>query len=263
MNKTTLWFLIIPALLLSSPRVQAETDRNDPDVIAEGGRLYDKWWEEYDLREPTSTHPSYTASGKKKGATTWRCKECHGWDYQGEAGAYAKGSHFTGIQGIRLSAGRNIDRIVTTLKNSTHQYDKVMLDYGLQRLAIFVANGQLDMDKYIDRSSKQARGDADNGAPIYRKWCRKCHGRDGRVINFKDDNGPEYIGTVAQRNPWEALHKLRNGQPGRFVMGGGMPHMMGGGMPHMMGGGMPHMNDKLSIQEQIDLLTYLQTLPVK
>ena len=42
--------------------------------IAEGGRLYDKWWQEYDLRKPTSTHPAYPSSGKKAGSTTWRCK---------------------------------------------------------------------------------------------------------------------------------------------------------------------------------------------
>jgi thiosulfate dehydrogenase len=247
MNKYLLYVITLSSVMFYLPVVQAAPDVHDPATIAEGGRLYDKWWEEYDLREPATTHPAYPSAGKKQGSATWRCKECHGWDYKGATGAYAQGSHYTGIRGVRRSTGRNTDRIVAILKNASHQYDTVMLDYGLQRLAVFIANGQLDMDKYIDRNSKRAQGNADNGRPIYRKWCKECHGRDGREINFKDDNGPEYIGTVAQRNPWEALHKLRNGQPGGFVMGDPMPHM----------------NNKLSIQEQIDLLAYLQTLPVK
>ena len=32
---------------------------------------------------------------------TWRCKECHGWDYRGAPGAYSIGSDFTGIMDVR------------------------------------------------------------------------------------------------------------------------------------------------------------------
>jgi len=76
-----------------------------PHVIAEGGRLYDKWWSELELKEPRETHPAYPTIGKKRDASTWRCKECHGWDYKGKDGAYGKGSHFTGIPEIRSYVG--------------------------------------------------------------------------------------------------------------------------------------------------------------
>ena len=33
-------------------------------------------------------------------------------------------------------------------------------------------------------------------------------------INFKSQRFPEYVGTVCAKNPWEALHKIRFGQPG-------------------------------------------------
>lgn len=242
-------FISFVFILFSCINVQLMADplSSDLDVIAEGGRLYDKWWEEYDLQKPTTTHPAYPVSGKKRGAVTWRCKECHGWDYRGREGAYAKGSHYTGIKGIDAFAGRPLNEIVAVLKDKRHGYDTVMLDYGLLRIAAFVSAGQLNMSKYIDTISKKAMGEADWGRSQYRDSCKECHGKDGRERNFKDDEHPEYIGTVAKKNPWEALHKIRNGQPGAFVMGDPMPHM----------------NNKISLQEQIDLLSYMQTLPVK
>ena len=51
--------------------------------IGFGGRLYDNWFEALATDEPEGTHPSYPAVGLQQGAATWRCKECHGWDYKG------------------------------------------------------------------------------------------------------------------------------------------------------------------------------------
>ena len=99
--------------------------------LSEGGRLYDKWWQEYGLKKPGQTHPAYPTKGVKKGANTWRCKECHGWDYRGKDGAYSKGSHFTGIKGIREYVNTSPDKIMRILKDDNHQYDTVMLDRAL------------------------------------------------------------------------------------------------------------------------------------
>lgn len=220
---------------------------SDTDIVAEGGRLYDKWWEEYDLKKPSLTHPSYPARGQKKGADTWRCKECHGWDYKGVQGAYGKGSHYTGIRGISRYAGKPESKILAILKNATHRFDDVMLDYGLLRIARFVSKGQVDISAKIDKNRKVIGGDLRRGKQIFNDSCKECHGRDGRERNFKDRHNPEYIGTVANKNPLEVMHKIRNGQPGAFVMGDSMPHM----------------NGDLSLREQLDLLAYMQSLPVK
>ena len=68
---------------------------------ARGGQLWDKWWAVNGGGEPTTTMPVYDDwSGTKSGSTTWRCKECHGWDYMGRDGAYASGSHYSGIAGV-------------------------------------------------------------------------------------------------------------------------------------------------------------------
>ena len=39
-------------------------------------------------------------SNSKTGASTHRCKSCHGWDYKGKNGDYSKGKYMTGINGI-------------------------------------------------------------------------------------------------------------------------------------------------------------------
>ena len=210
--------------------------------IARGGLLYDKWYGEIKMDPPSETHPSYASSqGKRKGKGTWRCKECHGWDYMGKDGAYAKGSHFSGIPGIRGSAGGSTGSVISSLKGKDHMLGDYLSGADMEDIAVFVTKGQLNMDRYIDRSSKKAKGNKRKGERIYKTVCSKCHGMDGKEINFKDEKKPEYLGTVAQKNPWETLHKIRVGQPDEE-------------MPAMIA---------FPVQTQVDVLAYSQTLPAK
>jgi thiosulfate dehydrogenase len=207
-----------------------------------GGRLYDNWFNALDVDEPKTTHPAYPAAGKKKGASTWRCKECHGWDYKGKDGAYAKGSHHTGITGVRSLIGADPAKVSAIVRDSTHGFTAELIpDQALERLALFVTRGQHETEWYIDFMSNRARGDVAKGERLYQNICAACHGFDGRAINFKNESNPEYIGTVATENPWETLHKIRNGQPGAP-------------MPAMR---------VLPVQDTVDIVAYSQTLPVK
>ncbi len=212
--------------------------------IARGGQLYDKWWTGAKVDAPKTPHPSYPAEGKYmgKGGTDWRCKECHGWDYMGKDGAYGKGKHFTGIKGIAGAAGKDPAAIMVTLEDKTHGMSAVSED-NLRDVAQFVSKGQFNMDQYIDRTTRKARGDKSRGEPIYNTICASCHGRDGTL----DDQGDplaadaEPLGLLAVDNPWETLHKIRNGQPGER-------------MPAMRA---------FDIQVALDILAYMQTLPTK
>lgn len=210
--------------------------------IGRGGQLYDNWWAVLDADEPKATHPAYPATAKRNGPTTWRCKECHGWDYKGVKGAYAKGSHRTGIKGLRNMVGADKAGIVATLRNKTHGYtEKMITPSAMNKLALFLASGQIDMDKYIDRATKKARGNQRRGAQLYQSICANCHGLDGKMLNFGSEKKPEYVGTVGKGNPWEALHKIRFGQPAANMAALSV----------------------LPIQEQVDLLAYIQGLPTK
>ena len=131
--------------------------------IARGGQLYDKWYAVLDLDPPEDTHPAYPEAGKKSGATTFRCKECHGWDYRGADGAYASGSHFTGIKGVRGVVGTDAEVIEAILRDDTHALASILPRRSIQNLALFLSEGQLDMDLFIDRATKKAKGDARRG----------------------------------------------------------------------------------------------------
>lgn len=236
--------LLVGSVMTVSNTVVANGIENETELftILRGGQIYDNWVSATEADKPKATHPSYPKAGKKKGASTWRCKECHGWDYRGADGAYAKGSHYTGIMGVRSWVGKDPDAIAKVVRNEAHGYTKAILsDNAVAKVSLFLSRGQIDMDQYIERKTKKARGDANRGARFYQTVCSICHGFDGREINFKDDPKKEYIGTVAAANPWETLHKIRNGQPGVA-------------MPAL---------GALSIQDQVDILAYTQTLPTK
>ena len=64
--------------------------------LIRGGLLYDKWWKVNGGAEPmTNFNPIWSSqnTNARMGADTWRCKECHGWDYIGLDGRYSSGSH--------------------------------------------------------------------------------------------------------------------------------------------------------------------------
>ncbi len=257
MSRSIAWFgpiAITVAIALAMPlTVAADDNHNDtPDThahdlsdvwaLARGGQIYDNWMATLEADAPKQTHPAYPAAGKKKGAATWRCKECHGWDYQGKDGAYAKGSHFTGIKGVRGVVGMAPEKIHDIIMNKTHAFtDQMITHSAMEKLAVFLSKGQLDLDRYVDRASKAAKGNPRRGAATFQTVCAVCHGFDGTDINFKAEPKKEYVGTVCAGNPWEGLHKIRFGQPGV-------------GMVALI---------NFDIDDLVDILAYCQTLPTK
>ena len=183
--------------------IAAETDSS----IARGGRLYDKFWAENRAAKPTTDHPSYVKDGKYGKDNSWRCKECHGWDYKGKDGAYAKGSHATGIKGINGAAGKDPAAIAALLRDKKHGYSEAQLSArDAADLALFVSRGQGNLAKFLDASNK-VRGDGTKGEAYYNTLCAGCHGLDGKHVK----DGPA-LGSVAD-NGAEMMHKLLNGQP--------------------------------------------------
>ncbi|MCP4248432.1 MAG: hypothetical protein GY778_15400, partial [bacterium] len=83
-----------------------------------GGLLWDKWWVVNGAPAPGTDHPLWArqVTNTRTGSTTWRCKECHGWDYKGAAGAYGSGSHYTGFGGVFGSA-MTAEQMFDLLKN--------------------------------------------------------------------------------------------------------------------------------------------------
>lgn len=221
--------LALPALLAVSPASA------DEGAIARGGKLYDKWYKVINAPKPADTHKAWPASNtKKKGDATYRCKSCHGWDNLGKDGAYASGSYKTGIPGVRAYADGNAADVIAIMKDDTHGFAGQMADQDFSDLAMFVTKGQIDMDKYIDRTNKKAMGDTGKGMEYYNTLCINCHGAKGELPKDMD-----LLGKLSNSNPWEIMHKILNGQPGE-------------GMPALRA---------LPISVTADIGAYLQTLP--
>jgi thiosulfate dehydrogenase len=215
--------------------------------VTEGGVLYDKWWAAIGAEKPEDDQPLWAtqATNKRSGADTWRCKECHGWDYRGAEGAYGSGSHFTGFAGILSASSMSADRLAGWLEgsvNEKHDFSVFLEDEQVDMLVAFIQKGLVDMSPFIN-ADKTVKGDPTSGKKSYEASCKNCHGADGKQIKFGDEDDPEYIGDIATGNPWEFFHKSSFGQPDEPMPSG--------------------VNLGLSIQDRADLLSYAQTLPTK
>lgn len=201
-----------------------------------GGQLYDTWWVVNNGAIPTTTHPAYPSLGQQPPDVTWRCKECHGWDYMGVDGAYGTGSHFTGIGGVFQGRGQSSLVLGNQIKSGPdHDFGMVLSDQDISHLVAFIQQGTIDMNQSIEFGTRQALGDSENGRLVWARTCGDllCHGDDGLA-------NPADVPAEARDNPWETLHKIRWGHPGSD-------------MPSQVVEG-------LTTQEQVDVLTYAQTL---
>ncbi len=212
-------------------------------VMSSGGRIYDNWMNALERDAPASTHPSWPATNtKKQGAATWRCKSCHGWDYKGARGNYGNGSWKTGIGGILHFQGSEPESLIAVLRNKTHAYSSDMIkDEEIIRLGMFVSRGLHDTNAFIDPQTGKTNGVASRGAGIFQNICASCHGFQGTKLDWGSEDDHAYVGTEANANPWEVLHKIRNGHPGVEMIS----------------------MRPFPIETAVDILTYIRTLPEK
>ncbi|MBI2847926.1 MAG: c-type cytochrome [Chloroflexi bacterium] len=238
-----------PTTPATSPPTTSPTPT--PATMALGGKLYDNWIKTAQVETPKENSPLWATqtTNKRTGTDTWRCKECHGWDYKGKDGAYSKGSHFTGFPGVYNAATtKSLAELTAVLKGSTnanHNFSTYLKEEQLSALASFLKEGAvIDETKYIDYATKKPKSaDTARGKQLYDSTCAVCHGADGKTLNFGSAEDPEYVGTIALDIPWEFLHKVRFGQPGAAMPSG--------------------VEQQKSIQDAVDILSHAQTFAEK
>ena len=212
---------------------QGLPSRNLLASIVRGGRLYDTWYKENRSDAPKSLHPVWaTTAGEIEPRTTWRCKECHGWDYRGVTGRVdGRERSFPGVETLKVG---DPARVIAALRDERHDLKGRLSERDLVDLGNFLVKGQTDMDRYIDRATKKARSDSAGYEAHFQTICAPCHGADGREIRMMQP-----VGRIANQDPWRALHGIVNGHPGEA-----MPALAA--FPHELAAG---------------LLAYAQTLP--
>ncbi len=195
---------------------------NEGMRISRGGQLYDNWWKAtvYTVK-PEGNHPLWKkqTTNTRSGYSTFRCKECHGWDYRGKDGAYGKGSHYTGFAGVIEVAQKmskiELESVLKGSKDKDHNFIQYLSNTDISDLALFLKKGVIDVSQIVNSDGTPVNGNINSGSNIFMNNCaHMCHGGAGTMINFGEREQPEYVGTIANKNPWEFIHKVRNGQPG-------------------------------------------------
>ena len=211
----------------------------DADLV-KGGLPYDKWWVAAGTDEPEGTNPIYPTEQNaiykdppRSGPDTWRCKECHGWDYLGVDGFYgAPSSHFTNIEGVlqvsdvviqsRNDGDHSPDELFGIIKFGIPllmtAYEGLLSDQEIWDLVKFLYDGMIDNRLIVDYSSPDMNQviepfNLEIGEMIFNDVCAGCHGVDGEGLEAFGTDGIS-LNTVALANPVEFMHKIRMGQPG-------------------------------------------------
>lgn len=212
-------------------------------VVSLGGRLYDNWIKESGTADMEADSPLWAAqtTNTRTGNDTWRCKECHGWDYLGVDGRYGSGSHQTGFPGVFAAREKSAEELLAALTREGHNFSSYLEDAQLNALVAFVQQLQ-DLKPYIN-DDKTVNGDAEKGETAYTANCQSCHGEDGKLIDFDDGDAKVFVGTLAADNPWEVFNKTAYGQPSSNMPAG--------------------VDLGFSWQDIVDILAYLQTLPIE
>lgn len=251
MRNTMRFFVVILAvlvLLLGVAAISSDKAHQAGDDITAGAQLYDKWYARLGVSAPEGEHPLWErqSTNTRSGAETWRCAECHGWDYQGALGAYGSGSHYTGFPSVFvLSQNLSEQEIIDHLNGKIdplHDFSALMDENSLRQLAVFLKEGLVDDSEFIDPVSLKALGgDTANGKSLFETVCAACHGVDGQTLALRSDGLDESLGDVASRDPYRFLHRSRFG-----VAGVAMP------IGRELG---------WSLDDSRDVLAYVQTLP--
>jgi mono/diheme cytochrome c family protein len=218
-------------LALLQPASGADTDvatglskkRQVPAAWADsiGGQLYSDWPQVMLFRGPFAKHPLWTGSPSAINTETWRCVNCHGWDYRGGEGVGGDLGVIPKVPGLRHLVGADRRTVADGITKGDHGFAANQLSADALRFLVdFLIEGQRAV---VDLAEKARRSGADAGAGAarYANICRVCHGPNGARLNLGSERFPATLPTLARTKPWKFLHGVRFGHAGvmpSFVM---------------------------------------------
>lgn len=248
--------LLLPVILLAviilsatvsgraAPPPQTELPPGDP---LRGGKLYVNWILVTTATVELDQHPLWPENPNNQvpAQLTWRCVNCHGWDYLGSEGITMTGLYrradWPTLLSMTADAPEEILPWLDGQANPAHDFSELMSLQDLADLAAFLSTGLVSPELVADLDTRFASGTTEVGQTAYRDQCMACHGGEGEKINLGTVQTPIFLGDMAWINPWHISHILRFG--------------------HLSARVPPASEVNLSFSQQIDILAYLQTLP--
>lgn len=213
-----------------------------------GGKLYANWDLLIGFSDFESQHPIWVGVGSSQVSEriTYRCVSCHGWDYRGSEGRLTYPGLQQGMDSPSLLTlmGNPPEEILPWLdgtNNPEHDFSAYLTQQDLHDLSLFISRALVAPNLIASREDNSVQGTVTVGKNIYHDFCQSCHGTEGEKINFGSTATPTFLGDMAWSNPWRVAHVVRFG--------------------HIIGNMPPASTLEISFSRQIDLLTYLQTLP--
>lgn len=210
--------ILLAGLFLQSSSASARDNPQESQDVIQGARLFDNWIVvNSGGQSPQGDHPIWSRQSlnTQSGVDTWRCVTCHGWDYQGKDGAFRSGAYATGFEGVMNAASMDTQTIVGILsgeKDPQHNFSSYLSSIELEQVAVFLQNGLIDDNQYIDIISRKVKtGNPENGKMKYDTNCASCHGEDGTALPFRYEGSQISLGTLALQDPWRFLHRTRFG----------------------------------------------------
>jgi thiosulfate dehydrogenase len=221
-------------------------DEIEGDVIR-GGRLYQAWDRVLEVSLPEHDQAIWkeVAPEIDYDPHSWRCVFCHGWDYRGSDGintrAVVKRSGFPGLFDMVAESEQVITGWINGGKNAGHDFSAYFSEQDYKDLSAFLSAGLIAPDLIADLDTRLVPGTLSTGEEIYGEMCLSCHGVDGEKINFGTAVDPQYLADITLQNPWRVSHVIRFGHLKTYVPAGEVVN--------------------ISFSQQIDLLSYSQSLP--
>jgi len=179
-----------------------------------GAQLYDDWPQAMLQVGPFVRHPLWRGARNALARETWRCVNCHGWDFRGSDGVGGDLGPVPGVPGLRGLVGADRDTIRTLVRADRHGFAQQPLNVeALDYLVSFLARGQRETVELASRANELG-ADRVEGGQRYATVCQLCHGPQGDLLNLGTERVPETISSLARRMPWKFLHAVRFGHGG-------------------------------------------------
>jgi len=240
---------LVPTTTVFDYRIFQDADARNSHVawdIGRGGRLYDQWWTA-SSKDPKpvapvdgSRHPLWPAANTTVGPATFRCANCHGWDYAGSAGALGNTDTkanplYSAIKGVISTSASNPSHVspveifdflhsgqVTTSgdhafapnlsENDLYDLTRFIVTVQAQSLAKQLPASFVDTATGLAKGVNQTFGQVSYNALNNLAGCTECHDANGRRVPL-DGTTNVFIREFTRNRGLEALHKIRFGLP--------------------------------------------------